>query len=109
KQMPPTPSFSVAPTRKAWEWQRRKLRTQLVESLGHLPPRPKVPAVYILHREDRGDYLLEKFRFDNGAGATVPGYLLLPKQASGRSPAILYCHWHGGQYDVGKEELFRTN
>jgi dienelactone hydrolase len=23
-------------------------------------------------------------------------------------PAILYCHWHGGQYDNGKEELLHT-
>ena len=40
----------------------------------------------------------------------MPGYILLPKNASEKkSPAILYCHWHGGQYDIGKEELFQTN
>ena len=27
----------------------------------------------------RGDFVVEKFQFDNGAGATVRGYLLLPK------------------------------
>jgi hypothetical protein len=64
--------------------------------------------VQTVSREDRGDYLLEKFQFDNGAGATVPGYLLLPKKAPAKSPAILYCHWHGGQYDNGKEEIFRS-
>jgi dienelactone hydrolase len=53
--------------------------------------------------------MLEKFRFDNGAGDLVPGYLLLPKGVAGKAPALLYCHWHGGQYDIGKEELFRTN
>ncbi|MFZ9856690.1 MAG: alpha/beta hydrolase family protein, partial [Limisphaerales bacterium] len=26
---------------------------------------------------------------------------------SGRIPAILYCHWHGGEYDGGKVELFQ--
>jgi dienelactone hydrolase len=51
---------------------------------------------------------VEKFQFDNGAGDTVPGYLLLPKAASARKPAILYCHWHGGEYDLGKEELFQA-
>ncbi|HVV00651.1 MAG TPA: dienelactone hydrolase family protein, partial [Verrucomicrobiae bacterium] len=25
-----------------------------------------------------------------------------------KSPAILYCHWHGGEYDLGKEELFQA-
>jgi dienelactone hydrolase len=74
-----------------------------------LPPRPKVPEVEILSREDRGDYVLEKFQFDNGAGATVPGCLLLPKNHSAKVPAILYCHLHGGLYDLGKAELFQTN
>jgi dienelactone hydrolase len=51
---------------------------------------------------------VEKFHFDDGAGSIVPGYLLLPKGAAGKAPAILYCHWHGGEYDNGKEELFRA-
>lgn len=106
---PAVPEFQPATTRKAWEKQRLKIRAQLKQTLGQLPPRPKVPKVETVSREDRGDYALEKFRFDNGAGATVPGYLLLPKNAPAKSPAILYCHWHGGQYDIGKEELFRTN
>jgi dienelactone hydrolase len=101
--------FTVPKTRRAWEGTRRELRAQLWQLLGKLPPRPRLPTVRTLSREDKGDYQLEKFEFDNLAGATVPGYLLLPKKAAGKSPAILYCHWHGGQYDVGKEELFRTN
>ena len=76
--------------------------------MGKLPPRPKQPHIETLSREDRGDYLLEKFQFDNGAGAIVPGYLLLPKNPHGKSPALLYCHWHGGQYEIGKEELFQA-
>ena len=101
--------FTVPTTRRVWENNRREVRAQLWQLLGKLPPRPRVPTVRTLSREDKGDYLLEKFEFDNLAGATVPGYLLLPKNATGKSPAILYCHWHGGQYDIGKEELFRTN
>ena len=109
EKLPARSEFTVAPTQKGWEVQRRKVRAQLWELLGELPGRPKRPAVRTLTREDKGDYLLEKFEFDNLAGATVPGYLLLPKHANARAPAILYCHWHGGQYDIGKEELFRTN
>jgi dienelactone hydrolase len=52
--------------------------------------------------------VIEKFSFDNGAGATVPGYILLPKNSAGRAPGILFCHWHGGEYDIGKEELFQS-
>jgi len=52
--------------------------------------------------------VVEKFSFDNGAGATVPGYILLPKNSAGRAPGILFCHWHGGEYEIGKEELFQS-
>jgi dienelactone hydrolase len=102
------PTFSIPAGKLAWEMQRQQVRAQLEELLGKLPPRPKTPQVETLAREDHGDYLLERFRFDNGAGATVPGYFLLPKKVSGKSPAILYCHWHGGEYDIGKEELFQS-
>jgi dipeptidyl aminopeptidase/acylaminoacyl peptidase len=100
--------FAAPASRDAWEIQRQEVRANLWKLLGRLPARPKTPAVETLSREDRGDYLVEKFQFDNGAGATVPGYLLLPKNASARKPAILYCHWHGGEYDIGKEELFQA-
>ena len=106
---PPVPEFRVPASKAAWEKERKKLRTQLWRLLGDLPTRPKHLSVETLKREDRGDYLLEKFQFDNGAGDLVPGYVLLPKNVSGKSPGILYCHWHGGQYDIGKEELFGTN
>jgi dienelactone hydrolase len=103
------PALNVPSTQADWEKQRVTLRQELNQLLGHLPPRPRVPKVETVAREDRDGYVREKFHFDNGAGASVPGYLLLPKNANGKSPAILYCHWHGGQYDIGKEELFKTN
>lgn len=105
----PIPEFKPAGTKKAWEKQRQQIRQQLWQLLGRLPPRPKTPNVKTIAREDRGEYILEKFQFDNLAGAVVPGYLLIPKSAAGKSPAILYCHWHGGQYAIGKEEMFQTN
>jgi dienelactone hydrolase len=100
--------FTVPATKSAWEKQRLQVREQLWELLGKLPPRPKLPKVQTLSTEDRGDYVAEKFQFDNGAGATVPGYLIRPKEIRGKAPAILYCHWHGGEYDIGKEELFQA-
>src|SRR4030095_7220916 len=92
------PDFKAPATREAWEKKRSEIRDQLWQLLGKLPPRPKVPSVQTLRSEDRGDYTLETFKFDNGAGASVPGYLLIPKRRAAKAPAILYCHWHGGQY-----------
>jgi dienelactone hydrolase len=105
---PPVPAFNVPASKARWERDRQQIRATATELLGKLPPRPRLPAVKTVSREDRGEYTLEKFEFDNEAGATVPGYLLLPKAAKGKSPAILYCHWHGGQYEIGKEELFQA-
>jgi dienelactone hydrolase len=101
-------AFAVPASKAAWVKQRGQVRAQLWELLGKLPPRPKRPAVETLSREERGDYGVEKFQFDNGAGAMVPGYLIKPKELRGKAPAILYCHWHGGEYEIGKEELFQA-
>ena len=106
---PKVPELTIPSDLKQWEQDRAKIRAQLWKSLGNLPPRPKVPDVKTISREDRGDYILEKFEFDNGAGATVPGYLFIPKNLTGKAPAILYNHWHGGQYPIGKEEVFHKN
>jgi dienelactone hydrolase len=102
------PPFAVPASKAAWEKQRRQVRAQLWELLGKLPPRPSVPKVETLSKEERDGCIVEKFQFDNGAGATVPGYLIRPKDLARMVPAILYCHWHGGDYDIGKEELFQA-
>jgi dienelactone hydrolase len=101
-------AFVLAKSKNEWEQQRQNIRATLWQLLGKLPPRPAVPKVTTLSREDRGDFVVEKFSFDNGVGATVPGYLLLPKAGTGKAPGILFCHWHGGEYEIGKEELFQN-
>ena len=102
------PAFAVPDSKQAWEKQRKKVRAELWSLLGDLPPRPKSLKVVTLSREDRRDFIVEKFQFNNEAGATVPGYVLIPKELKGKAPAILFCHWHGGDYEIGKEELFQT-
>ena len=102
------PPFAAPASRQEWENGRLEVRAELWRLLGRLPPRPRTPKVETLSRDDRGDFVVEKFQFDNEAGSLVRGYLLLPKPASAKRPAILYCHWHAGEYDLGKEELFEA-
>lgn len=104
----PVPRLMVPENLGEWKTRREEIRHELGRLLGRLPARPTVPQVQILSREDRGEFFVERFQFDNGAGATVPGYLLIPKGLTRKAPAILYCHWHGGDYEIGKEELFQT-
>ena len=102
------PPFRAPGSLSAWQSQRVELREQLRTLLGKLPPRPSPLKVESVSRENRGEFTVEKFRFDNGAGAMVPGYLVIPAGVSNKAPAILFCHWHGGEYDIGKEELFQS-
>jgi dienelactone hydrolase len=103
------PPFVVPSSLAAWNAQWQRIRAQLWELLGRLPSRPDTPCVRTISRQENAVYILERFEFDNGAGSAVPGYLLLPRQKPMKAPAVLYCHWHGGEYDNGKEELFRDD
>ncbi len=105
------PPLQVPASLAAWQQQRTQIRATLNELLGDLPPRPPVSAFQVISREDKGTYTLETIQFDNGAGEVVKGYVFVPKKATAqaKAPAILYCHWHGGQYDSGKQELLQTN
>ena len=103
------PRFVVPESAAVFESLRVEMRRQLWELLGKLPARPKSPKVEIVSCQPCDDYLVEKLKIDNGAGAVAPGYLLLPRERRVKAPAILFCHWHGGDYAVGKEELFQAS
>ena len=107
---PAVPEFYPPAQRTDWENRRPGIRAQLQSLLGHLPARPAKPQVERVSLEDRGDYTVETLRIDNAAGAVIPAQLLLPKTAPRtKVPAILYCHWHGGEYDKGKVEIWRAD
>jgi dienelactone hydrolase len=103
------PELTVPNDLAQWQIQRTTIRETLIKVMGDLPPRPKVTPVKTLSKENKGTYTLEKFEFANGAGAIVPGYLLIPNDGKSKHPAIYYCHWHGGNYDLGKQEIFTTH
>lgn len=103
------PEFIVPNDLSRWKTQRKSIKDELVKLLGNLPAPPRPITVKTLSKEDKETYTLEKFEFDNGAGAIVPGFLLIPKDGKAKHPAIYYCHWHGGNYELGKEEIFQTH
>ncbi len=87
-----------------WQAQIPALRAKLRELLGDLPP-AFTPQADVLWTAAREGYTIEKIAFDNGAGAVVTGFLLLPSALSAPVPAVLYNHFHGFQYDLGKSEI----
>lgn len=100
------PAYPAPSGLDEWKARREATRATLWKLLGDLPPRPAKAAVKVLSTEQRDGYRVEKLRIDNGAGAPIPGWLLIPRGA-GPFPAILYCHWHAGQYALGKEEIWQ--
>ncbi|MBL9134484.1 MAG: acetylxylan esterase [Verrucomicrobiales bacterium] len=105
---PAVPELAIPADVADWQQQREVLRATLWRLLGDLPPRPAPRPGEIRWRDRRetDDSTIESFEFDNGAGAVVPGVFILPKRRSGKVPGVLYCHWHGGEYDGGKKEVF---
>jgi dienelactone hydrolase len=103
---PAVPELSIPSDLALWRQQREVIRETLWKLLGDLPARPRVPEVRILEQRTEAGYRVERFEFDNAAGALVPGLLILPKDPRTPAAGILYCHWHGGEYDGGKREVF---
>ncbi len=80
-------------------------RRLLYELLGDLPDRHRPIASKKRAQEERDGYILETWDLDLNGLETVPAYLARPKKLSGRVPAILFNHSHGGGYKVGKLEF----
>lgn len=76
--------------------QRPQTRELLIRLLGEMPPRPVPSAVRVVSREDRGEFILERFVFFNGVDMDVPGILALPKNRSGPVPVVIGMHGHSG-------------
>ncbi len=106
--LPAVPALRIPPNLADWRVARAEIRSRLNQLLGSFPEKPPRPSVATTSRSREANYWREQFVFDDGIGGVVPGYLLLPL-SPGPHPAILYCHWHGGEYSIGKEELFQTN
>lgn len=84
--------------------QQQSRRQQLWSLLGDLPNR-REPRAQLLRTEQCEGYALEHLVLDLNGLQPVPAILLKPDGMVHPAPAMLYMHWHGGNYDRGKEEL----
>jgi len=84
---------------------KEKRRRQLYERLGDLPDRSQEISVSTIAQEERESYTLEKLLLGLNSIEPVPAYFVRPTGGNGRLPTILYNHAHGGNYELGKEEL----
>lgn len=86
----------------AWQENRRK---ELWGLLGDLPA-PRKPTLTKLRKSERKDgYTLEHLELDLNGIESVPALLLIPDKRQSPAPGLVYIHAHGGNYELGKQEL----
>lgn len=89
-------------TAKGTPAQRRR---ELYALLGELPDRKRPIGGTKRNEQTRDGYVLETWDLDLNGIETVPAYLARPAGATGRMPAVLFNHSHGGGYKIGKQEF----
>ena len=88
-------------TSRQWPAKRRDILTRLEGIMGEPPPSPPPLQPELLSHEDMGSYLLQKVSYQVEPQEFCRAWLLLPKPATHRQPAVLCCHQTVAQ---GKDE-----
>src|SRR5215467_5508919 len=82
-------------------------RRELYGLMGDLPPRQRPISARRISVEERPGFVLERLELDVNGFEPAPAYFVKPKQLNGKAPAILFNHWHAGEYKLGKDEILR--
>jgi dienelactone hydrolase len=90
--------FTMYQERRRWE---------LWSLLGDLPWDHEPAPPKLVRKEKHDGYTLERWILDLNGVEPVPALLLIPDRRQDPAPGLLFIHWHGGQYDLGKEQLLR--
>ena len=100
-----TPELIVPDNLEAWEAQRQEIHDTVVETLGNIPARPAAPEVEVYETGETPIMTFEKFYMNDAYGDNVPGTIYIPKDLTGKAPAILYLHYHGDEFETGQNEV----
>ncbi|MBP1969313.1 dienelactone hydrolase [Virgibacillus natechei] len=84
-------------------------RIQLYNLLGDLPPRSQPISSRKVGEEGNTHYIIESWIFDFNGVDPVPAYFVRPRNKKGPFPTIIFNHSHGGNYQLGKDELIQGN
>ena len=87
--------------------QQERRRKELWSLLGDLPTQHQPAAPKLLKTEKHDGYTLQRLVLDLNGVEPVPALLLIPDKRPSPAPGLLYIHWHGGMYDLGKEQLLK--
>ena len=87
---------------------KEKTRNKLFNLLGDLPPNDFKVSSKLIQKEEKNDFFIEKLKLDLNGIEPVPAFFISPKNINGPNPVILFNHSHGGNYEIGKEELLNS-
>jgi dienelactone hydrolase len=100
-----SPAEILKMTARGFAAYQNRRRKELWGLLGELPGDHRPGAAKLTRTEKRNGYTLERLVLDLNGVEPVPAILLVPEKRPRRAPGLLYIHWHGGMYDLGKEQL----
>jgi dienelactone hydrolase len=80
-------------------------RRELYSLLGKLPSRGRAVRAAKRTEGERDGYIVETWDLDLNGIENVPAYVARPARRTGRAPAVLFNHSHGGGYKIGKTEF----
>ena len=86
----------------AFQARRRK---ELWALLGDLPWQHQPGPPQVAKTEKHDGFTLHRLVLDLNGLEPVPALLLIPDKLQKPAPGMLFIHWHGGMYDLGKEQL----
>ncbi len=101
----PRAPLEAGMTRRAQVATPADRRRELYALLGDLPDRQRPIGGTKRGEAERDGYVLETWDLDLNGLERVPAYVARPANVSGRAPAVLFNHSHGGGYKIGKQEF----
>ena len=81
-------------------------RQELWSLLGDLPWAHKPGPAKLVKTEKHDGYTLERLALDLNGIEPVPALLLIPDDRQKPAPGLLFIHWHGGMYDLGRNNCW---
>ncbi|MGO9863335.1 MAG: dienelactone hydrolase family protein [Terriglobales bacterium] len=98
----------TSPTsREGFASYQERRRKELWSLLGDLPWQHQPATPKVVSTEKHDGYTLQRLVLDLNGVEPVPALLLIPDKRQSPAPGLLYIHWHGGMYGLGKEMLLR--
>ena len=83
---------------------RMRAKAKVFELLSFYPPETPLNAKVHAQREE-DDIVVEEISYDMPYGPRTEGFILYPKKRTGRLPAVVALHDHGGFKYYGKEKI----